>query len=103
MIRTLSFILCLLFLSSTFSEAHQQKSEERNTPDSLAYSSMVPNAWIQQFALIERWVAGMRPTVTSRALAYISIGAYEVALPSMKGYRSNQELIPGLKIPALPL
>lgn len=100
--RRLSFLMCVLFFSAKFSVAHQPKTSQHSSSDSLVRSSMVPNIWTNHFALIERWVAGMRPTVTSRALAYISIGAYEVALPSMKGYRSNQELIPGLKIPALP-
>lgn len=101
--RTFSSILCFLFLSFNSAQARQLDYSQDTKFDSLPTASMVPIAWIKQFALIERWVAGMRPTVTSRALAYISIGAYEVALPSMEGYRSNQALIPGLKIPTLPL
>lgn len=91
----------ILLLAVKDSGANPRNRSNSSEMTSAMKSSFVPNLWIKKFAEIERWVAGMRPTVTSRSLAYISIGAYEVVLPSMNGYRSNQELIPGLKLPTL--
>lgn len=67
--------------------------------DVKSLTSTVPNCWIKQFALIERWIGGMRPTASARALSYIHMAAYETALPGMKGYISNQEKIDGLLLP----
>lgn len=95
-------ILLLVLIFYKDSEARSLMANESESCCVSQRSSLVPNLWTRQFASIERWVAGMRPTVTSRALAYIGIAAYEVALPSMVGYRSNAEFLPGLNIPKLP-
>lgn len=80
---------------------HQDKKESSLFAKNLVsqQSNMVAACWVRQFALIERWIAGMRPTVSARAMTYIHLAAYETALPGMPNFVSNQEHIQGLKIP----
>lgn len=78
-----------------------QKTIQLNKNIASNYSSEIANVWVNHFSILERWIAGMRPTVSARALAYISIGAYETVLPAMPNYVSNQTKISGLKLPKL--
>lgn len=96
-------VLIIFFVSISFLVFSKGKDNSRikqgaNANLVSSHQSIVPRCWINQFALIERWIAGMRPTVTSRALTYIHLAAYETALPGMPNFISNQTKMPGLKI-----
>ncbi|HPI55066.1 MAG TPA: hypothetical protein PLU10_10260, partial [Chitinophagaceae bacterium] len=85
------------------SSAHQEKKALSTQTKNLvsSQSNIVPACWVRQFALVERWIAGMRPTVSARAMTYIHMAAYETALPGMPDFVSNQTHIQGLEIPTL--
>ncbi|ANH61541.1 vanadium-dependent haloperoxidase [Dokdonia donghaensis] len=52
------------------------------------------NLWLE----IDQYAYGMRPTATSRALAYIHLAGYETAVFSIDGYISNASNLNGLTI-----
>ena len=54
--------------------------------------------WLDLYLEIDRYATGMRPTSTSRALAYIHLAGYETMLPRMRGFVSNATRLPGLDI-----
>tara|TARA_R100000935_G_scaffold8302_2_gene17347 strand:+ start:45007 stop:46248 length:1242 start_codon:yes stop_codon:yes gene_type:complete len=56
--------------------------------------------WNDLWLEIDRYAYGMRPTSTSRALAYIHLAGYETAVPDMAGYTSNQNRLENLTIDA---
>lgn len=95
------FVVACLLLSSFYAKA-QHNANIDTTNNAIQYTAFVPNCWISQFAILERWIAGMRPTVTARALAYIHIGAYEAVLTGMPNFRSNQDYISGMSLPKIP-
>lgn len=55
-------------------------------------------SWLDLYLEMDRYATGMRPTSTSRALAYIHLAAYETVVPSTNNYLSNSNRIPGLEI-----
>lgn len=57
--------------------------------------------WTELYLQIERDLRGFRPAPTCRALAYIHMGAYELAQPGMPGYASLEQQIPGWDAPSL--
>jgi PAP2 superfamily len=105
---SLLLLICLAINANVYSNSikiiTKNKVPKKNSivsknNDVANYSNTVPNCWIKQFALIERWIAGMRPTVSARALSYIHLAAYETALPGMPNFISNQSKMEGLQIP----
>ena len=52
------------------------------------------NLWLE----LDRYATGMRPNVTSRALAYIHLAAYETAVHEIDDYTSNNNRLSGLSI-----
>lgn len=93
-------LLCILQLFYNGTKAQSANQNTQNTEYlKTTEATMVPNCWIRQFAIIERWVAGMRPTVSARALAYIHMAAYETFLPAMSGMVSNAAKLEGLNLP----
>ena len=54
--------------------------------------------WLDLYLEMDRYATGMRPTSTSRALAYIHLAGYETLVPNMEGYISNSRHLPGLRI-----
>ncbi len=56
--------------------------------------------WNDLWLEVDRYAYGMRPTSTSRALAYIHLAGYETAVPEMEGYTSNINRLQGLTIDA---
>ncbi|MEM9931498.1 MAG: hypothetical protein AAF840_16950, partial [Bacteroidota bacterium] len=68
------------------------------TPEADMLSASIVNDWTEVLLATERYAEGMRPNASARALAYIYLAAYETALPSMRGYVSNAEQLPGLRI-----
>ena len=54
--------------------------------------------WMDLFLELERYAGGMRPNASARAIAYINLAAYETAVPGMRGFISNSQLLPGLNI-----
>lgn len=57
----------------------------------------VTKMWMDLFFELERYADGMRPNASARALAYISLAAYETAVPGMPNFRSNSNRIPGFR------
>ncbi len=60
--------------------------------------AQVATRWIDLFLELERYAEGMRPNATARALAYISLAAYEAAVPAIPRLLSNSGRIPGFEM-----
>jgi len=58
----------------------------------------ITEMWMDLFLEIERFADGMRPNASARALAYISLAAYETALPGMPDFQSNEGRISGFRL-----
>ncbi|WP_204346199.1 vanadium-dependent haloperoxidase [Psychroserpens algicola] len=54
--------------------------------------------WNDLWLEIDRYAFGMRPTSTSRALAYIHLAAYETAVDDMASFTSNNGRLQGFNI-----
>ena len=54
--------------------------------------------WMDLFLELDRYITGMRPNSTARALAYINLAAYETAVPGMRGFSSNSRFLDDFKI-----
>ena len=54
--------------------------------------------WNDLWLDLDRYATGMRPNVTSRALAYIHLAAYETAVHEIDGYNSNTNRLSGFNI-----
>lgn len=73
---------------------------ERELP-SLAsgYGSDIVLRWNSLLLDVERYSRGYRPPVSARAFAYISLAAYEAAVPGMPEHRSMSGALTGLQLP----
>jgi len=54
--------------------------------------------WNDLWLQLDQYATGMRPNVTSRALAYIHLAAYETAVHDIEGYTTNANRLSGLSI-----
>ncbi len=54
--------------------------------------------WNKLWVEIDRHTFGMRPNSTARALAYIHLAGYEIAVAEMQGYSSNRNRLGGFNI-----
>lgn len=59
-------------------------------------------AWSELLTEIDRYAEGMRPNASARALAYIHLAGYEVAVPTMRSYQSNEDRLRGFNIQGNP-
>ena len=69
-------------------------------PESL--NTDVILAWSNLFIELDRYAEGMRPNASARALAYVHLAGYEVAVPAMRDFISNEGRIPGFRINGQP-
>ena len=60
--------------------------------------SNIIESWSDVFLTLDRYATGMRPNATARAIAYINLAAYEVAVPFMDRYSSNSRRLAGFDI-----
>lgn len=99
MIRRIYTLLLLssIFIYSCTSDVINKESENNKVVAEL--NSDVALEWAEMHLGVETHLAGFRPAATSRAMAYISMTAYETALPGMPNYRSLSEV---LNVPNLP-
>lgn len=70
-----------------------------STADAHNYDNGVFLEWNNTFMEIERYAPGYRPGPASRALAYLSLSAYECLVPAMPENKSLAPVFPGLSIP----
>lgn len=54
--------------------------------------------WTDLFLELDRYVYGMRPNATARAIAYINLATYETAVPGMRSKKSTKNSLDGLEI-----
>jgi len=54
--------------------------------------------WNDLWLQLDQYAMGMRPNVTSRALAYIHLAAYETAVHEIEGYTTNTNRLDGFHI-----
>ncbi|MFT5849095.1 vanadium-dependent haloperoxidase [Psychroserpens sp.] len=54
--------------------------------------------WNNVWQSVDRYSYGMRPTATSRALAYIHLAAYETSVSEMANFSSNESRLQGFSI-----
>jgi PAP2 superfamily len=97
---TIMALFCLVAFCSNATPLNK-KNTKPNKNTAATYNATVPNCWIKEFAILERWITVYRPTGAARALAYINMAAYETVLPAMPNFISNQAKCKGLKIPTL--
>lgn len=71
-----------------------------NNSDNGNQSTAIITKWTDLFLELDRYVTGMRPTSSARALAYIHLTAYETVVPSMRDHISNSSNLNGLEIKA---
>ncbi len=71
---------------------------DRGQNDARNQNSNLVQQWSDVFLELDRYATGMRPNATARAIAYINLAAYEVAIPFFNGYNSNSERLSGLRI-----
>ncbi len=64
-----------------------------------SYSYQIMYDWNEKFLEIERYAAGYRPGPAPRALAYMSLAAYEGCIAGMPEYNSMQNQYAGLSVP----
>jgi len=55
-------------------------------------------AWSDLYVKLDRYAEGMRPNASARALAYIHLAGYEVAVPTMPDYESNDRRLRGFDL-----
>ena len=70
----------------------EEESEVSNTTTDLI------TEWNSLWLEVDRYAYGMRPTSTSRALAYIHLAGYETAVAEMNGYSSIRNKLEGFNI-----
>ena len=61
-------------------------------------SELVITQWLDLYLEMDRYATGMRPTSTSRALAYIHLAGYETMADGQNQYISNSQHLAGLDI-----
>ena len=69
-------------------------SDSTITDETTRTISQWNNLWLE----LDRYATGMRPNVTSRALAYIHLAAYETVVHDIENYTSNTERLSGFTI-----
>ncbi|MEL6988973.1 MAG: hypothetical protein AAGK97_14265 [Bacteroidota bacterium] len=75
------------------------RNNDNNRNDVVSsLSNEITKEWMDLFLEIDRYAYGMRPNSTARSLAYISLGAYETAIPGMADYESSQRFLSRLEI-----
>jgi len=71
--------------------------DEVTVTDSNITTKLITD-WNALWLEVDRHAYGMRPTATSRALAYIHLAGYETAVAEMAGYTSNSNRLQGFNI-----
>lgn len=98
MIKKLLVLVSLPLLIWSCTNEVEVKDEVKSTAE---FSNKVAYEWVDTYLSIESDLNGFRPAATSRALGYISIAAYETALPGMPRFKSTAELIGVTGLPSL--
>jgi len=75
-------------------------TDEHNFIDDIGTDIILP--WADLFIELDRYADGMRPNASARALAYVQLTGYEVAVPVMRNYESNTDRIPDFKLFGTP-
>ena len=95
----LSFVVAitvLLFQSCTKDNDDLIEQENEGTTSNITTDLIIE--WNALWLQVDRHAYGMRPTSTSRALAYIHLAGYETAVAEMDGYGSIRNRLQGLTI-----
>ena len=97
-------VLGLLFPScnvdevASVSESEELRGQGEKGKHKLGRSNDISNDWIELYLELDRYAYGMRPNATARALAYVSLAAYETAAPAMRDHVSIHRKVNGLQI-----
>jgi len=89
-------ITVLLFQSCTKDNDDLIEQENEGTTSNITTDLIIE--WNALWLQVDRHAYGMRPTSTSRALAYIHLAGYETAVAEMDGYGSIRNRLQGLNI-----
>lgn len=90
--QLLPLVLVVVVFSSCLKE--EEAYVERTVTNSPgAVSNDIVWEWTEEYLRIEKDLRGFRPAPTTRALAYINMGAYEVAIPGMPSLNSLSQVI----------
>lgn len=81
-------------------DGRPDRDQDRNdtNQNTAGESQQLVSQWLDLYLEMDRYATGMRPTSTSRALAYIHLAGYETMVDGMNGYTSNSSNLPGLDI-----
>lgn len=90
------FVLFVLFLQSCSDDSiHVDDTPVLNKTQLVSErSSHIIEDWHELYLEIERYLPDFRPNPTARAINYISIAAYETALPGMPSLTSLENILP---------
>ena len=83
---------------ATQSDASNSPENRDNNNRQRTPNPEIATEWMNLFIELDRYATGMRPNASARAIAYISLAAYETVVPSMRGLSSNNRKISGLDI-----
>ena len=95
-------LLLTIVLASFYSCAEDDDLITINGDDSISEitdaTTRTITQWNDLWLELDRYALGMRPNVTSRALAYIHLAAYETAVHEIEDYTTNISRLSGLSI-----
>lgn len=95
--KLLFVIAIALFLLQSCSNDTDDLIDDVTITDSISTTNLITD-WNVLWLEVDRHAYGMRPTSTSRALAYIHLAGYETAVAEMAGYTSNSNRLQGFNI-----
>lgn len=78
----------------TFNETINEEIPSSITDETTQLITQWNDLWLE----MDRYATGMRPNVTSRALAYIHLAAYESIVHDIEDYTTNTTRLPGFEI-----
>ncbi len=96
--------LCILFTACSTdsdSELLEDLDTEENTENvdvGTNQATFVITEWNETWLELDRYATGMRPNATARAIAYIHLAGYEVAVHQIPNLVSYEEIYEGLSI-----
>ena len=92
------FLLLLLIGLQSCSDDDEPIDPSLDLTEVAELSPEVLTQWTDLYLELDRFATGMRPNASARAIAYINLAAYEVAVSGMSEYGSNETGIPDLEL-----
>jgi len=97
------FLPLVLLIMVAACQKNEQDEPVAGLPEGLVseFDHSVIWEWNELFLRIDKDAVGFRPNPAPRALAYMGLSAYEVAVPGMPSFQSIRNQFPDLSLPSL--